>query len=43
MLERQILLYLYKGYPFFVVMTFFLGLLEVGVVSNEINQRMAYI
>jgi hypothetical protein len=41
MLERQILLYLYKGYPYSVVMTFFLGLLEVTVVSNEINRQRA--
>jgi hypothetical protein len=43
MLERQILLYLYKGYPFSVVVTFFLGLLQVSVVGNVNNQYLANI
>ena len=43
MLERQILHYLYRGYPFSVVVTFFLGLLEVSVVSNEVNSQTAFV
>jgi hypothetical protein len=43
MLERQILLWLYTGYPFSVVMTFFLGLLEVSVVCNDDNRFSAYL